>query len=137
MVLMKLYMLDTDTCSYLIRKRPPSVIERFQALQSDQILISVITQAELLYGIKLTSSGKANQVVIETFLRDLTVLPWDSEASYHYADMRAHLKKKGLQTGNMDLMIAAHARSRRAVVVTNNTKDYKIIPGISCENWFY
>ena len=97
MVLMKLYMLDTDTCSYLIRKRPPSVMERFQAVQSDQILISVITQAELLYGIKLTSSGKINQVIIEMFLRDLTILPWDSDAGYHYAEMRAHLKKKAFK----------------------------------------
>jgi len=136
MVLMKLYMLDTDTCSYLIRKRPPSVMERFQAVQSDQILISVITQAELLYGIKLTSSGKINQVIIEMFLRDLTILPWDSDAGYHYAEMRAHLKKKGIQTGNMDLMIAAHARSRGAIVVTNNVKDYKLLPGVFYENWF-
>jgi len=132
---MKLYMLDTDTCSYLLKKRPPSVLEKFKKVHTDQVVISVITQAELFYGVELSSSAKVNKVVVDFFLKDLRVLPWDSNAAAHYAEIRAFVKKKGCVPGNMDLMIAAHARSCGAVVVTNNEKDFRMFPGVVIENW--
>ncbi len=132
---MKRYMLDTDTSSYIIRNRPESVRVRFGKLDSSQVCISVITHAELLYGVKSAASARTIRPAVEDFVRRLTVLEWDSAAAEHYADIRVKLEAGGTPIGNMDMMIAAHARSVSAVLVTNNEKHFRRVSALTVENW--
>jgi tRNA(fMet)-specific endonuclease VapC len=128
-------MLDTDISSYVIRQRPESVRTRFRRLASDQLCISVVSEAELLYGVKAKGSPRTLSSFVADFLRRLTVLDWTRSAAQHYADIRARLERAGTPIGNMDLMIAAHARSVRAVLVTNNEKHFRRVEGLKVENW--
>jgi tRNA(fMet)-specific endonuclease VapC len=132
---MKRYMMDTDTSSYIIRNRPESVRVRFGKLDSSQVCISVITHAELLYGVKSMTSTRTIRPAVEDFVRRLTVLEWDSAAAEHYADIRVKLETGGTPIGNMDMMIAAHARSVSAVMVTNNEKHFRRVSALTVENW--
>jgi tRNA(fMet)-specific endonuclease VapC len=130
-----LYMLDTDTCAFVLRRTSDTLLERIQAVPVMQQVMSVITYAELLYGVQVSSKKKANQTAVAALTRHLAVLDWPQDAAQHYADIRAELKKKGSMIGANDLLIAAHARSLGAVVVTNNTKDFARVKGLRVENW--
>lgn len=132
---MTLYMLDTDTSSYIIRQRPESVRARFKSLQIEQICISIITYAELLYGVERSSSSKVNRSIVDDFVRHLVIKPWDEFAAEHYAIIRTHLDAKGTPIGGMDMQIAAHARSLGAVLVTNNTRHFERVDNLLLENW--
>lgn len=132
---MKLYMLDTDTSSYIIRKRPESVRTRFKELHLEQICISIITYAELLYGVERSSSSKINRAIIENFARHLVIRHWDETAAEHYAQIRTRLETNGTPIGGMDMQIAAHARSLDATLVTNNTRHFARVDGLVLENW--
>ncbi|OGA40197.1 MAG: hypothetical protein A3G28_04265 [Betaproteobacteria bacterium RIFCSPLOWO2_12_FULL_68_19] len=132
---MKHYMLDTDISSYVIRERPEPVRARFRELDGAQLCISVVSEAELLYGVKARGSPRALASTVADFLRRLAVLEWSRAAARHYADMRAKLEAAGTPIGNMDLMIAAHARSAGAVLVTNNEKHFRRVEGLKVENW--
>ena len=130
-----MYMLDTNTCSYIIRTRPPSVLEKFKTLPISDISISSITQAELLYGAERCSSKTVTYSIIESFTSRLIILNWDSEAAKSYGYLRAYMEKNGRIIGNMDLMIAAHALSIGATIVTNNIRHFNMIDGLKVENW--
>lgn len=132
---MKLYMLDTDICSYIIRERPTSVYQRFQKVKLEQLHISIITYAELLYGVARSSSTKINRPIIEQFVRHLHICHWDEGAAEHYADIRTILEKAGQPIGAMDMQIAAHARSLGATVVSNNIRHFGRVPDLLVENW--
>lgn len=132
---MILYMLDTDICSYIIRERPLQVLEHFKQVEMEQLCISVVTYAELIYGVEHSSSKKVNRVVIDDFVQHLTIVPWDEEAAEHYGNIRAYLQTEGKIIGSMDMMIAAHARSRKMTLVTNNDKHFKRVPKLTVENW--
>ncbi len=130
-----MYLLDTDICSYIIRERPLSVLERFRRMDATEMGISVITQAELLYGAARPHAKKGIRAVVEDFLSRLLIVDWDGEAARHYGRLRAMLEARGTVLGNMDLMIAAHALSLGAQVVTNNTKHFGNVPGLKTVNW--
>jgi len=132
---MNKYLLDTDICSYIIKKRPREVLERFKAVSPMQLGISVITLAELLYGVEHSSSKTINLPIIENFVNHLQVLPWESEAAVHYSKLRVLLEQQGTPIGNMDLMIAAHALSLGRIVVTNNLRHFEKVPYLQVENW--
>lgn len=129
------YMLDTDICSYIIRERPVQVLERFKTIEMNQLHISVITYAELLFGVEHSSSRKINKEIVDDFVKHLSILSWDEIAAEHYGSIRANLQSEGKIIGAMDLMIAAHARSQKMVVVTNNDKHFKRVPKLKVENW--
>ena len=128
-------MLDTDISSYIIRKRPESVRARFREMEGEQLCVSAVSEAELLYGVKVKGSPRALAAMVADFLRRLTVLDWSRIAAQHYADIRVKLEQAGTPIGNMDLLIAAHARSAGAVLVTNNQKHFLRVPGLKLENW--
>jgi tRNA(fMet)-specific endonuclease VapC len=128
-------MLDTDISSYIIRDRPESVRRRFQQLDYQQLCISVVTEAELRYGVRRARRAPGIDLDVEDFLRRLAILSWDSAAAAHYAEIRARLEATGTPIGNMDLMIAAHARSLGATVVTNNERHFEKVPRLPVENW--
>lgn len=128
-------MLDTETCAFILRKSSPALMQRIQAVPLQQQCMSVVTWAELLYGVQVSSKKKANREAVDLLARHVEVLQWTPEAAQHYADIRAELKKKGQQLGANDLLIAAHALSRGAVIVTNNVKDFGRVKGLKLENW--
>lgn len=132
---MKLYMLDTDMCSYIIRERPIGVLEHFRKLAMEQICISTVTYAELLYGVERSSSKRINRPIIDDFVQHLDVIEWDNAAAEQYGKIRANLEARGKPIGAMDMMIAAHAKSIKAVLVTNNQKHFARIKGLKVENW--
>ena len=130
-----LYLLDTDICAFVLRRSSAALLERIQSVPLAQQAISVVTYAELLYGVQVSSKKKANQEALDALVRHLALLDWSPAAARHYAEIRADLKKKGAMIGANDLMIAAHARSLAAIVVTNNIKDFGRIKGLAVENW--
>ncbi len=132
---MKRYMLDTDMCSYIIKERPESVRQRFQKLAMEQLCVSVVTYAELIYGVERSSSKRVNRPVIEDFVRHLDVMDWDTGAADQYGMIRTQLEVAGTPIGAMDMMIAAHAKSIKAVLVTNNQKHSTKIKGLKIDNW--
>ncbi len=128
-------MLDTDTCALLLRRSSDTLLARIQVVPVVQQVMSVVTYAELLYGVQVSSRKKANQAAVDALARHLAVLDWPQDAAAHYAQIRADLKKRGAMIGANDLLIAAHARSLGAIVVTNNTKDFARVKGLAIDNW--
>ncbi len=129
------FMLDTDISRYILRDRPAVVGDRLRRVRGADICVSVITEAELQYGVRLAGGENALQREVDDFLRRLDVLLWDSAAAAEYAEIRSDLERRGSPIGNMDLMIAAHARSLGATVVTNNERHFRRVSGLRVENW--
>ena len=129
-----MYMLDTDTSIYIMKERPASVRRRFEK-HRDEVCISVVTYAELLYGVERSTAKVKNQQAIDAFVQLLEVCDWTTAAAVHYATIRAELDGAGAPIGAMDMMIAAHARSLNAVVVTNNTRHFSKVTKLKTINW--
>jgi len=129
------YMLDTDTCSYIMRRSNDAVLNRLQQVPVGDVCISVITKSELLFGVELSPRRQQNEVALNAFLRYVEVLDFPDEASLHYAKIRADLKTLGTMIGANDLFIAAHARSLGLMLVTNNTREFGRVRDLAIENW--
>lgn len=129
------YMLDTDTCSYIMRRSPLAVLKRLAKVPVDDVCISVITKSELLFGVEVSPKRKQDEAALAAFLRYVEVLDFPDEASSHYARIRGDLKSRGAMIGANDLFIAAHARSLGLTLITNNTREFKRVRGLSIENW--
>jgi len=129
------YMLDTCICSYILKKRPQSVKTRFEDIEPDALCISAVTLAELYYGAARHPKGDAIRKEIDDFAARLSVVAWDEAAADHYGTIRTALEKKGTPIGAMDMLIAAHARSIRAVLVTNDLRHFTKVPGLKFEDW--
>lgn len=131
-----LWMLDTKTASFVIRRRPPAVKARFDAVGHGNLAISVIVFAELLYGAERhPTRGVAIRREIDDFRRRLKVMPWSEQAAAHSAGIRVDLRKAGTPIGNMDLLIAAHARAQGATLVTNTLSEFRRVDGLTVEDW--
>jgi tRNA(fMet)-specific endonuclease VapC len=128
-------LLDTNICIYIIKQQPPVVLERFKGFAIGDVGISVVTLAELEYGINKSRDVKRNRHALEQFIAPLEVAKFDQEAAAVYGTIRAHLEQKGQPIGAMDLLIAAHARSLDVRLVTNNESEFKRVPGLRIENW--
>ena len=133
----QLFMLDTDTCIFLMRGDSPALAAKVQSVPLQQQVMSAVTFAELTYGVQASAAAKRkqNQSVLDSLVLHLAVLDWPQDAAKHYAEIRTDLKKRGAQLGAADLMIAAHARAMGAIVVTNNVKDFERVKGLEVENW--
>jgi tRNA(fMet)-specific endonuclease VapC len=131
-----LHMLDTDICSYIIRKRSTEIQARLSALVPEDICLSVITRAELVYGLKRLPQNHRLQVEVRRFLRLVRVLAWGEDAADYYAEIRHQLMSTGQPIGELDMMIAAHSLAVSAVLVTNNTRHYeRITQPLTLANW--
>ncbi|MFO1433997.1 MAG: type II toxin-antitoxin system VapC family toxin [Candidatus Competibacteraceae bacterium] len=127
-------MLDTNICSYILRRHPLSVVERFAEQCNQRFCISALVAAELRFGaVKRGLEQLSRQ--IEDFLAGFPIHPWPEEASRHYAHLRAGLERQGKPIGNMDLLIAAHALAENAVLVTHNSREFERVPGLTVEKW--
>jgi len=126
--------LDTNICSYVLRRHPASIIERFAGLDRTQLWLSAVVAAELRFGAVKLASPRFSAAV-EAWLAGFDVRPWPVEATHHYAQMRAALEHAGQPVGAMDMMIAAHALAEDSVVVTNNACEFHRVPGLAVEEW--
>ncbi len=129
------YMLDTDTCSYIMKRSHDVVLQRLQKVPIGDVCVSVITKSELLFGVELSPRRKQDEAALSAFLRYVEVLDFPDEASSHYAKIRADLKRLGTMIGANDLLIAAHARSLGMTLVTNNTREFGRVRNLAIENW--
>lgn len=128
-------MLDTNICIYVVKRKPTSVLQRFAAFPIGDIGISVITLAELEYGASKSSGPDRNRAALEQFVSPLEIAAFDRQATIVYGKIRALLEKRGRPIGSMDMLIAAHAVSLDARLVTNNVNEFKRVPGLRVENW--
>ena len=128
------YLLDTDTCIYLINERPRSVIARVRRHAVGDIGVSTVTVSELAWGVAKTGSAR-NRVALEAFLLPLEIAPYDLAAALQYGEVRADLARRGRPIGPLDTMIASHALSVGAALVTNNEREFGRVPGLRVENW--
>ena len=130
-----LYLLDTDTCVALLRRNSPKLLKRLQSINPVHLAMSMVTWAELQYGVQASNRVEENRAAVGLLGQHIKSLDWNHEAAMHYAHVRHALKTKGKLIGSNDLMIAAHALSLGATVVTNNTREFKRVPQLSLENW--
>jgi tRNA(fMet)-specific endonuclease VapC len=129
------FMLDTDTCSYIMKRSHANVLSRLASTSVEDVCISVITQSELAYGVEVSPRKKQDDAALQGLLRYLDVLDFPAKASSHYASIRAALKHRGEMIGANDLFIAAHARSLNLTLVTNNVREFRHVRGLALENW--
>jgi len=130
-----IYLLDTNTCIYIIKRKPPNVIKRFLELQVSQAGISSITFSELAYGVAKSSKPIQNRFALAQFAAPLEIFLYGDEAAHHYGELRSYLEKKGTPIGSLDMLIAAHALSIDCILVTNNEKEFIRVPNLKIENW--
>jgi tRNA(fMet)-specific endonuclease VapC len=130
-----MYLLDTNICIYLIKKKPSDVLSHFTKKSLGNIGISSITLSELEYGVYKSNQVEKNLAALEMFITPLSILFYNSDAAKIYGQIRATLEKKGTTIGAMDMLIAAHAISENCLLVTNNEKEFQRIPELKIENW--
>ena len=128
------YMLDTDTCSYVMKRSNAGVLTRLQDVPVSDVCISVITKSELLFGVELSPRRGQDEVALNAFLGYVEVLDFPENAASDYANIRADLKTHGRMIRANDLFIAAHARSLRLTLVTN-TDEFRRVQNLTIENW--
>ena len=130
-----MYMLDTNTCIFVLKNRTDKLKHKFKAIKS--LCISSVTYGELYFGIENGEASLREERFsqLDIFTQRLLIDPWDEEAARHYGFLGALLKREGKPIGNNDLLIGSHARSLNAVLVTNNTKEFSRIPDLTLEDW--
>jgi len=130
-----LYMLDTNICSYIIRNRPQSIKEKLQEVEKHHtVALSSIVVSELLYGARKKESPKLSKIVA-AFINNFVIYDYSKISAQSYANIRTDLEKKGQIIGANDLLIASHALSLEAVLVTNNTREFERVEGLLLEDW--
>jgi len=130
-----MYMLDTDICIYIIKRKPTSALRRLESLRPGELAMSAITFAELMNGAKKSQKVEANVAKLNELAELIEIRSFDQKAAIFYGDVRSTLEKKGNIIGSNDLLIAAHALSLDWILVTNNEKEFKRVDGLRIENW--
>ena len=128
------YLLDTNTVSYIIKGNRPRVRDRLLRVPMAEVGISVITEAELLFGLARRPEATSLKTVVEEFLIRVEVLPWDSESAQQYSRIRATLEGAGEPMGNLDLMIATQALASGLVLVSSDAV-FRRVKGLKIEDW--
>jgi len=131
----KKYMLDTNIASMIIKGVNEKLAQHLLSIPMEDIVISAITEAELLFGIAHKPEAIKLKLLVHEFLIRLDVLPWGSEAAEAYAKLCADCTRSGTALGNLDMLIAAHAISVEAILVTHDQAFYKVKPRLSCVDW--
>lgn len=129
------YLLDTNICIYIIKRKPVQVFEKLSTITIGSIAISSITLAELQYGVSKSSNPTKNAEALEKFLIPIEILDFGTQATVEYGKIRVDLERSGKTIGPLDMLIAAHAKSLNMTLVTNNEKEFDRINGLKIENW--
>jgi tRNA(fMet)-specific endonuclease VapC len=129
------FMLDTNTCIYLIKQKSSKVLKHFKRYSAGDIGISSITLAELRYGVAKSEFVQKNREALNEFILPLEIVNFDEKAAEIYGTIRAGLEKAGNPIGSMDMLIGAHALSLGAILVTNNIKEFKRIKNLKVVDW--
>ena len=127
------YMIDTNMCIYLMKNQPEEVAQRFAQCYVGDVVMSSITYAELAYGVAVSANPEREKINLASLIEDIQVIPFDSAAGEAYGPIRLATREK--KKDALDKLIAAHAVSLNAIIVTNNTKDFAKYPGLVVENW--
>jgi tRNA(fMet)-specific endonuclease VapC len=128
-------MLDTDTCSYIMKRSHPTVLRRLMAVPVSDLCMSVVTKAELLYGVEVSPRRDQDASALTAFLPYVETLEFPDAGAAHYAEIRADLKRRGVKIGANDLFIAAHARALGLTLITNNIGEFSRVKDLVVENW--
>ena len=129
------YMLDTNICIYLIKSKPDGLLSKLKTVVKEGVSISAITLAELEHGVALSAYPEKNADALTQFLSIIEVLSFDAKAASQYGPIRAELQRKGLLIGQMDMLIAAHAKANDYTLVTNNIREFARVDGLIIEDW--
>lgn len=128
------YLLDTNIVIYTMKKRLQQVKARFEQ-NNGRMAVSSVTVGELVFGAERSQHVERNLADMEALISRLDVLAFESKAAYHFGQIRAALYQAGQPIGPYDMMIAGQARSLGLILVTNNTKEFKRVPGLIMEDW--
>jgi tRNA(fMet)-specific endonuclease VapC len=129
------FLLDTNICIYIRRRRPAQILQRFRRLKVGEAAISVITYGELIYGAEKSEQREGAMRQLEELASLLRVLPLPADASRTYGALRAELEVGGRIIGNNDLWIAAHAKAAKLILITNNEREFQRVSGLEIQNW--
>jgi len=129
------FMLDTNICIYIIKKKPQQVLRRLKKARVSDIGVSSITLSELEYGAAKSSRPDQNRIALAEFLAPLEILSYDDMAAQEYGKIRASLERHGTPIGPMDMLIAAHALSLNCTLVTNNEREFSSVASLKIKNW--
>ncbi|MCC7240884.1 MAG: PIN domain-containing protein [Vicinamibacterales bacterium] len=129
------FMLATDTCSCIMKRSHPLVLKRLQALAVSDVCMSVVTKAELLYGVEVSPRRTHDAAALAAFVPYVEAVDFSDDAAQHCAEIRGDLKKRGILIGANDLFIAAHARALDLTLVTNNSAEFERVRDLKLENW--
>jgi len=132
------YLLDTNTCITLIRRRTDGaerILRRLTRHAVRDVAVGSLTVAELEYGVARSRDPETNRARLDQFLLPLQILPFDDAAAAEYGRVRADLEARGVGIGPIDTLLASQALSLSAVMVTNNTSEFERVPGLVVEDW--
>ena len=129
-----MYMLDTNICVFVIRRKPPRLLERLQKTLG-VLCLSTITLAELKHGVEKSLFLEKNTKALMDFLSIVEILPFDDKAAGEYGKVKTALQRRGMPIGPLDTLIAAHAKAVGMILVTNNTKEFARVDGLQIEDW--
>ena len=130
-----MYLLDTNICIYIIKKKPIEVLNVLKKKSKKDIFISSITVAELQYGVEKSRHVDKNRVSLIEFLSIFNIINFDDKDAIEFGKIKTHLEKIGKIIGPMDLLISSQAKSKNMILVTNNIKEFERIDGLVLENW--
>jgi len=130
-----MFLLDTNICIYIIKKKPVEVFNKLKALSIGDAKISSITVAELYFGAYNSQFIEKNLKIVESFLIPFDIIGFDEKCAVEYGKIKSILKREGNVIGELDMQIASVALANGLVLVTNNEKEFKRIKGLKVENW--
>jgi len=130
-----MYMLDTNICIYIMKRRSDALQERLRRILPGEIRLSCVVLAELWYGVSKSTRREHNEAALSDFLSVVAVDDWPAQAAPIYGDVRAFLESEGRTIGGNDLLIASHALVRNAILVTSNTREFERVPDLAIEDW--
>ena len=129
------FMLDTNICIYIIKNNPISVRQKFEKISASNLVLSTVTLAELRYGAEKSQAREKAIKAIDQLSRHIQIAELDEVVAEHYANIRAQLEREGKPIGNNDLWLAAHARAKDWILVSNNTREFERVVGLRLDNW--
>lgn len=130
-----MYLLDTNICIYIIKKKPVDVLKTLKTKLKKDIYVSSITIAELEYGVVKSQFPEKNKIALIEFLSIFNILSFDDTDALEFGMIKTDLEKKGKIIGPMDLLLAAQAKTKKLILVTNNIKEFERVEGLKVENW--